>query len=175
MSSRAGWNGFAGRIWPADRGLEAPVLGNSGRCCSGLPTCLHQKSQTLSQKSQIAVLRHTVYTCHKTCITKHNIDITTRQKHRYNTISIFRNIFVPRKNTVVHLVPIKFIEYFQGNSKIFAIFFAPCVVIDSHQRRFAMNMQLRQCFARAKPFRLKKARKKHVWLFLIFKKSLWFI
>jgi len=30
------------------------------------------------------------------------------------------------------------------------------MVIDSRQKRFTMNMQLRQRFARAKPFRLKK-------------------
>jgi len=32
------------------------------------------------------------------------------------------------------------------------------MVIDSFQKRFVMNMQLRQCFSRAKPFRLKKAK-----------------
>ena len=26
MASRAGWNGFAGRIWPADRSLETPAV-----------------------------------------------------------------------------------------------------------------------------------------------------
>jgi len=30
---------------------------------------------------------------YKTCITKHKIDIKTRQEHRYNTIPIFRSIF----------------------------------------------------------------------------------
>ena len=34
------------------------------------------------------------------------------------------------------------------------------MVIDSHQKRFIMNTQLRQCFARAKPFRVKKIKKK---------------
>jgi len=32
------------------------------------------------------------------------------------------------------------------------------MVLDSFQRRFVMNMQLRQCFFRSKPFLLKKAR-----------------
>jgi len=32
------------------------------------------------------------------------------------------------------------------------------MVLDSFQKSFVMNMQLRQCFSRAKPFRLKKAR-----------------
>jgi len=47
------------------------------------------------------------------------------------------------------------------------------MVIDSFQKRFLMNMHLRQCFSRAKPFRLKKIQKKpdFVWLFLISKKS----
>jgi len=40
------------------------------------------------------------------------------------------------------------------------------MAIDSFQKRFLMNiMQIRQCFSRAKPFQLKKAR------FLISKKS----
>jgi len=37
-------------------------------------------------------------------------------------------------------------------------FFALCMVIDSCQKRFVMNMQLRRCFAKDNPFRLKKAR-----------------
>jgi len=32
------------------------------------------------------------------------------------------------------------------------------MVIDYHEKRFVMNRQLRQCFTRAKLFRLKKAR-----------------
>jgi len=36
-------------------GLQDRILLNY---TTGLPTCLHQRSQTLSQKSQIAVLRH---------------------------------------------------------------------------------------------------------------------
>jgi len=42
------------------------------------------------------------------------------------------------------------------------MFFGPCMVIDSRQKRFVMNMQLRQCFATAKHFRLKNARKGHI-------------
>jgi len=55
---------------------------------------------------------------------------------------------------------VKYIEKFQGNSKIFAIFFAPCMVLNSRQKIFVMNMQLRQCLARAESFRLKKVKKK---------------
>jgi len=33
------------------------------------------------------------------------------------------------------------------------------MVIDTFQRRFVMNMQLRQCFSRSKPFRLKKSQR----------------
>jgi len=39
------------------------------------------------------------------------------------------------------------------------MFRAPCMVIDSFQKRFAMNMQFRQYYSRAKPFWRKKARK----------------
>ena len=60
---------------------------------AGLPK---QKKAELVAKSQIAVR---IYT-HKTSITKHKIDIKTRQKHRYNTILIFRSTFFPRNCTV---------------------------------------------------------------------------
>ena len=45
--------------------------------------------------------------------------------------------------------------------------------MDSFQKRFLMDMQLRQCVSRSKPFRLKKSQKKSdfVWLFFISKKS----
>jgi len=45
------------------------------------------------------------------------------------------------------------------------------MVIDSRQKIFVMNMQLRRCFTRAMPFRQKKSQKKldFVWLFFIFK------
>jgi len=39
---------------------------------------------------------------------------------------------------------------------MFAIFFASCMAIDSRQKRFVMNMQPRQCFARAKFFPTEK-------------------
>jgi len=47
------------------------------------------------------------------------------------------------------------------------------MVIDSRQKRFVTIMQLRQRFARDKPFRLKKSQKKQdfVWLFLFSKKA----
>jgi len=45
------------------------------------------------------------------------------------------------------------------------------MAIDSRQERFVMNMRLRQRFARAKLFRVKKKPPDFVWLILIFKKS----
>jgi len=113
-------------------------------------------------------LRHII---RKMCINKHKTDIKTHQKHRFNTIPIFKSIFFPRNCTAVHLFLIKYIEHFQGNSTIFAIFFAPCMVIDSCQKKFMMIMQLKQCFVRAKPFPTEK-QLGFVWLFLIFKKNL---
>ena len=94
---------------------------------------------------------------HNTCVNKHKTDIKTHQNHRYNTISIFRNIFFPCNTTVVHLFFIKYIKRFLGNSKIFAILFTPCMAIDSSQKRFVMNMQLRQYFARTKPLLTEKS------------------
>jgi len=41
------------------------------------------------------------------------------------------------------------------------------MAVDPCQKRFVMNMQLRQCFARGKPFRLKKSQKKQI-LFGVF-------
>jgi len=93
---------------------------------------------------------------HKTRMNKNKTDIKIRQKHRYNAIPSLRSIFFPRNFTVVHLFFIKYIEHFQANSKIFAVFFTPCIAIHSRLKRFVMSMQLRQCFARAKPVRLKK-------------------
>ena len=56
--------------------------------------------------------------------------------------------------------------------KIFAIFFVPYMVIDSHQKRFVLNLQLRQCFARAKPFTLKKNKNPDFyWYFLFSQKA----
>jgi len=47
------------------------------------------------------------------------------------------------------------------------------MVIDSFQKKLLMNMQLRKCFCKAKPFRLKKSQKKpdSVCFFLISKKA----
>jgi len=110
---------------------------------------------------------------HKTCTTTHKIDIRTRQKHRYNTSPIIRSIFFSHNYTVVHLFFINNIDHFYGNSKIFAIFCAPCMAIDLRRKRFVMNMQHRQCFARAKPIRLKISQNKarFFWLFLFPKKA----
>jgi len=90
-------------------------------------------------------------------ITKHKIDNKTRRKHRYNTIPIFRSSFFPLNYTAVHLCFTKYIANCQGNSNILAIFFTPCMVIYSRQKRFVMNMQLRQCFVRGTLFRPKKS------------------
>jgi len=47
---------------------------------------------------------------------------------------------------------------------MFAIFFGPCMVIDSHQKKFVMNMQLRNSFVRVKPVWLKSQKKPNfVW------------
>ena len=97
-----------------------------------------------------------IHLCECITKTKHKIDIKTHQKHRYNTIPIFRSIFLPRNYTVVHLFLINSINRFYGNSEIIAIFFTPCMVTDSRQKILVVNMQIRQCFARAKPFKLKK-------------------
>jgi len=47
------------------------------------------------------------------------------------------------------------------------------MAIDSLQKRFIVNMQLKQCFARAKPFPTEKMTDK-MWLFLFSKKAKWF-
>jgi len=44
------------------------------------------------------------------CIIKHKIDNKNRQKHRYNTIPTFRNIFLPRNYTDVHFFLIQYME-----------------------------------------------------------------
>jgi len=51
------------------------------------------------------------------------------------------------------------------------MFFAPCIVLDSCQKTFVVNMQLRQCLARDKPFRLKKNKMPEYNCCFIFKKS----
>ena len=65
------------------------------------------------------------------------------------------------------------LKNFTVRSSLQGTFCACYMVIDSFQKRFLMNMQLRQCFSRAKPFRLKKSQilPDFVWLFLISKKS----
>ena len=113
-----------------------------------------KKSQTLSQKSQKKPNNNFKAYSHKTYITKHKIDIKTLQKHRYNTISIFRSIFFPRNYTVEHLFPISNIDNFWGNSKIFAIFCALCMVIDPRQKRFVVICSSDNVLP--EPFRLKK-------------------
>jgi len=100
-------------------GLQDRILLNY---TTGLPTCFHKKSQTLSQKSQKNPDSSFEAYTHKTCTTKHKIDIKTRQKHRYNTSPIFRSIFFPHNYTVVHLFFINNIDHFLGISKFFAIF-----------------------------------------------------
>jgi len=138
----------------AHPGLQDRILLNH---TTGLPTCLYQKKPDLVPKKPGGSFE--AYT-HKTCTTTHKIDIKTSQKHRYNTSPIFRSIFFPRNYTVVHMFFINNIDHFYGNSQIFVIFCAPCMVIDPRRKRFLMNMQLRQCFARVKPIRLKISQKK---------------
>ena len=41
MSTRAGWNGFAGRIWPAGRSLETPVLDQHPFHCLPISVSMH--------------------------------------------------------------------------------------------------------------------------------------
>jgi len=39
----------------------------------------------------------------------------------------------------------------------YSVHYATYMFIDLRQKRFVINTQLRQCFARAQPFRLKKS------------------
>jgi len=136
-----------------------------------LPTCFWKKSQTLSQKSQKRPGGSYKEYTHKTCITKHNINVITRQKHRYNTIPILKRIYLLLNLYRKH-------QWFLGQRKTFARFCAPCMFIDSYQKRFVMNLQLRQCFTRAKAFRMKKAKsvqKKPEFQNLASKKITWFV
>jgi len=59
------------------------------------------------------------------------------------------------------MIALLYICFLSTTSIIFRVavllFSAPYMVIDSREKRFVMNMQLRQCFARAKLFRLKKS------------------
>ena len=82
---------------------------NSARsklCCynqSSQPVvCSPKKPDLVPKKTQEKADRGFETYTRKTCITKHKINIKTRQKHRYNTVSIFRSIFFPRKYTVVN-------------------------------------------------------------------------
>jgi len=50
MSSRAGWNGFAGRIWPADRSLETPALRYTVAVEQGAPPHHHYIIKTCESK-----------------------------------------------------------------------------------------------------------------------------
>jgi len=138
----------------AHPGLQDRILLNY---TTGLPACLHQRKPRLVPKKLDSRLK--AYT-HKTCTTTHKIDIKSRQKHRYNTSPISRSIFFPRNYTVVHLFFINNMDHFKEKSKIFAIFCAPCMVINPRRKRLVMNMQLRDCFARAKPIRMKISQKK---------------
>jgi len=92
---------------------------------AGLPTCLHQKSQILSQKSQKNPNSSFEAYTHKTSTTAHKTDIKTRQEYGYNTSPIFRSIFFPRNYVVVSVVnlflsitsiifraTVKFLQYF---------------------------------------------------------------
>jgi len=140
---------------------------NCSRCCSNSlnPRCasgqrsLMQGCQHVFTKNARSCRKKKpdssfeAYT-HKTCITKHKIDIKTRQKHRYNTIPLLGSIFFPRPRnySVGHLFLINNIEHFYGNSKIFSIFCAPCVVIDSFQNKFVMDVQLIQCLFQSQAF-----------------------
>ena len=110
-----------------------------------------KKARPCSKKPESSFAGYT----HKACTTAHKRDIETRQKHRYNTNSVFRSIFLVRNYTVAHLFFINNMDNFWGNSKFFAMFCAPCMVIDPRRKRFVMNMQLTQRFARAKLIRLK--------------------
>jgi len=81
---------------------------------AGLTTCVHQKSQILSQKNPDRSFKTDT---NKICTNKHKIDIKTLQKHRYNITPIFRRIFFPRNYTVVHLFLINNIDHFRATVK----------------------------------------------------------
>jgi len=143
-----------------------------GRTLSqGCQLVFTKKARPFAKKSQNKPDSSFKTYAHKTCIRKHKTDIKTQQKHRYNTFPILEEFCFPV--IVVCLFLIEYIEHFWSNSKIFAIFFVPCMHIDTRQNRFVVDMQLRDCFARAKPFRPKKSQKKSdfVWFFLIYKKA----
>ena len=86
------------------------------------------------------------YTVHKTCKSKHQIDMKTYPKYGYNTIPIFGRVTFPRNYTVVHLFLIINVDDVRGNSKYLQYSVHSALVIQSRQKRFVMNLQLRQCF-----------------------------
>ena len=67
-----------------------------------------KKAELVPKKPDSSLRTYT----HKTSMTKHKIDIKTRQKHRYTTILIFRSIFFPRNYTVAYLFLINNINHF---------------------------------------------------------------
>ena len=154
---RAGEHGCAAGLAGAHPGLQDRILLSY---TTGLPTCLHQKKTDLVPISQKKPSSRFEAYAHKICTTTHKIDIKTQQNHRYNTSPIFRSIFFPRNYTVVHLFFINNIDHL-GNSKMFAIFCAPCMVIDPRRKRFVMNKQL---FYFQKSQRCSKSQNFKVWL-----------
>ena len=62
----------------------------------------------------------------------------------------------------IHLFLIECIEHFLGNSKIFSIFFAPCMVIDSRQKIFVMNISSDNTLSESILSDWKKSRKSQV-------------
>jgi len=81
------------------------------------------------------------------------VDIPTKTP---NNIQVTKS----RDFTDEHLFLIKNIKHFIGNNKILTIFFAPCMFIDPRQKKFVMNVQLRQCFVRVKPFLLESQKRR---------------
>jgi len=125
--------------WWTNLNIAASWLVTASSCAAqGCQPVFTKKSQTLSQQKPDSSFKALP---HKTYLTKHKTDVRTHQKHSYNTIPLFRSIYLPRIYTVVHLFLMNQIDHFCGNSKIFSIFWATCVVTDSFQKRFVINMQ----------------------------------
>jgi len=74
----------------------------------GSPTCLHRQSETFQKITDSNLEAST----HNTCVSKHEMDIKTHQKHRHNKIPIFRSVFFSCNCTVVHMFFIKYIQVF---------------------------------------------------------------
>ena len=83
-----------------------------------------KKSQTLSQKSQKKPDSSFKAYTHKTCIIKHKVDIKTRQKHRYSTLTLFGSIFY---DSVITLSYICFLSIILTIFKATVKFFQYCV------------------------------------------------